>query len=110
MIFNNIINWLFGYSKNTNEENTNEENKEDKTILILEKDYLLSKNGNKYPIINNIPRFVDSNNYSNSFGFQWNKFSRTQLDSQTKQPITHNRFWRATGWKASEISKAKGGY
>lgn len=57
----------------------------------------------EYLITNFIPRFVPVDNYANNFGFQWNKFSRTQLDSQTKQPITHNRFWRATGWKASEM-------
>lgn len=57
----------------------------------------------KYPITNFIPRFVPISNYADTFGFQWNKFSRTQLDSETKQPITHNRFWRATGWNAADM-------
>jgi ubiquinone/menaquinone biosynthesis C-methylase UbiE/uncharacterized protein YbaR (Trm112 family) len=57
----------------------------------------------EYPITNFIPRFVPISNYADTFGFQWNKFSQTQLDSQTKQPITHNRFWRATGWNASDM-------
>ncbi len=34
----------------------------------------------KYPIINGIPRFVDSNNYSKSFGWQWKKWSKVQFE------------------------------
>ena len=36
--------------------------------------------GNYYPIINQIPRFVELENYSSSFGFQWNYFDKTQVD------------------------------
>ena len=41
------------------------------------------KNENaKYPINGGIPRFIiDSENYSNSFGFQWKKWSRIQFES-----------------------------
>ena len=53
--------------------------------LVKEEGHLVSKDGlNKFPIKNNIPRFVPESNYSNSFGFQWNKFRRTQLDSYSK--------------------------
>ena len=33
--------------------------------------------GNIFPIINGVPRFVPADNYTNSFGFQWNKFQKT---------------------------------
>ena len=33
----------------------------------------------EYRIINSIPRFVDSDNYAGSFGYQWNAFARTQV-------------------------------
>jgi len=45
-----------------------------------------------YPIIRSIPRFVPLENYASSFGFQWNRFSKTQLDSYTGKPITRERF------------------
>jgi ubiquinone/menaquinone biosynthesis C-methylase UbiE/uncharacterized protein YbaR (Trm112 family) len=66
---------------------------------------LISENASqlKYRISNFIPRFVPQTNYADNFGFQWNKFSRTQYDSQTGHPITANRFWGATGWNADEM-------
>jgi len=53
----------------------------------------------EYPITNFIPRFVKCDNYANSFGWQWNKFKKTQFDSYTGYPITYNRFWKATNWE-----------
>lgn len=41
---------------------------------------------------------MEDDNYTNNFGFQWNRFRRTQLDSQTGLPISANRFWSQTGW------------
>jgi ubiquinone/menaquinone biosynthesis C-methylase UbiE/uncharacterized protein YbaR (Trm112 family) len=58
----------------------------------------------QYPIVNYIPRFVPKSNYADNFGFQWNKFSKTQFDSYTNQPITYNRFWNATGWNSHEMN------
>jgi SAM-dependent methyltransferase len=57
-----------------------------------------------YPIVRFVPRFVPAHNYSSSFGFQWNRFRRTQLDSQTGQPISHRRFFQQSGWTASEMA------
>lgn len=44
-----------------------------------------------------------SDNYANSFGYQWNLFRSTQLDSHSGVPISFQRFWRWTGWKPKEI-------
>ena len=41
---------------------------------------LIDENGSKFPIIDGIPIFVDSNNYADSFGFQWERFAKTQLE------------------------------
>lgn len=57
----------------------------------------------RYPIRGGIPRFVPRENYSSSFGFQWNRFRRTQLDSHTGQPISRERFFRQSGWSAEEL-------
>jgi SAM-dependent methyltransferase len=50
-----------------------------------------------YPILKGIPRFVDSDNYSNSFGYQWNIHCKTQLDSNTHLPISEYRVKVAIG-------------
>jgi uncharacterized protein YbaR (Trm112 family) len=57
-----------------------------------------------YPIVHFVPRFVPADNYSNTFGFQWNRFRRTQLDSATGQPITRRRFFEQSGWQPSEMA------
>src|SRR5678815_5358153 len=49
------------------------------------------------PIINNIPRFVCSENYASAFGRQWNKFRKTQLDSHTGTTISKDRLQRCLG-------------
>jgi SAM-dependent methyltransferase len=57
-----------------------------------------------YPIVNSIPRFVPPENYASNFGFQWNRFSATQLDSHTGVPISRERFLRETGWDETTLS------
>jgi SAM-dependent methyltransferase len=51
-----------------------------------------------YPVINGIPRFVSVDNYAASFGLQWNRHRRAQLDSHTGLPISRNRLFEVTGW------------
>lgn len=66
--------------------------------------WLVSEDGkHHYPLRGGIPRFVPTSNYADNFGMQWNKFSRTQLDSHSGHPITSERFWSATGWKPSDL-------
>jgi len=57
----------------------------------------------RHPVRGGIPRFVSASNYADNFGMQWNKFSRTQLDSHSGHPITAERFWAATGWKPADL-------
>jgi SAM-dependent methyltransferase len=57
----------------------------------------------EYPIRRAVPRFVASENYSESFGFQWNRFRCTQLDSHTGVPISRDRFFRQSGWTQQEL-------
>jgi len=52
----------------------------------------------KYPIINYIPRFVEPENYSSSFGYQWNRFSGTQLDENLGVTLSEERFKIETRW------------
>jgi 2-polyprenyl-3-methyl-5-hydroxy-6-metoxy-1,4-benzoquinol methylase len=53
--------------------------------------------GCSFPVVNNIPRFVDSANYASGFGLQWNAFRKTQLDSYTGTTISKDRLTRCLG-------------
>jgi 2-polyprenyl-3-methyl-5-hydroxy-6-metoxy-1,4-benzoquinol methylase/uncharacterized protein YbaR (Trm112 family) len=60
--------------------------------------------GHVYPLRNGIPRFVDPGNYADSFGFQWNRFSRVQLDSYNGTTFSEDRFRLITGWTPSDLA------
>lgn len=51
-----------------------------------------------FPVRDAIPRFVPDDQYAGSFGYQWTKFRRTQLDSVTGIPISGDRLFAASGW------------
>jgi len=57
-----------------------------------------------WPILRSVPRFVSPDNYASNFGFQWNRFSRTQLDSHSGLTISRDRFFATTGWSAAELN------
>src|SRR6266480_1248461 len=66
---------------------------------------LKDEEGNSFPIINGVPRFVEANNYTDNFGFQWNKFQKTQIDRETKNSsFTRERFFAATNWDKEDLS------
>lgn len=50
-----------------------------------------------FDIVAGLPRFVPKSNYADSFGFQWNRHARTQLDSHSGLAISHDRVMRALG-------------
>jgi 2-polyprenyl-3-methyl-5-hydroxy-6-metoxy-1,4-benzoquinol methylase len=65
---------------------------------------LLCKNcGKTYPITNGIPRFVPEENYASSFGYQWNKFRKEQIDSFNGTTLSADRLWSETGWSKEEL-------
>ena len=71
---------------------------------LIKRGNLVSENKQfSYPIVDFIPRFVESFNYADNFGWQWNMFSKTQLDSFSGHPITEKRFWSATNWNRSSM-------
>jgi 2-polyprenyl-3-methyl-5-hydroxy-6-metoxy-1,4-benzoquinol methylase len=46
----------------------------------------------QWPVVRSIPRFVPADNYADSFGFQWNRFPGTQLDSVSGMTVSRDRF------------------
>ena len=51
-----------------------------------------------FPIVRSLPRFVSSDNYAASFGFQWNRFPTLQLDSLMGNDLSRKRFYACTRW------------
>ena len=52
---------------------------------------LTCQQAHAFPIIRGIPRFVVSDAYTRSFSYEWNRFRKTQLDSQTGRTDTRDR-------------------
>jgi len=65
--------------------------------LKWEGDSCLADDGTRYPIIDDIPRFVSNENYARAFGDQWVRFPKTQLDSATGLPLSATRLARCLG-------------
>ena len=72
----------------------------------IESGLLTTEGGAQYQVLHGVPRFVPKENYASSFGFQWNKFCKTQLDSHTGVPVSSDRFYRSTEW-SPDILKGK---
>jgi 2-polyprenyl-3-methyl-5-hydroxy-6-metoxy-1,4-benzoquinol methylase len=51
-----------------------------------------------FPVVRSIARFVPSEDYAHSFGYQWNTFDKTQLDSHMGNDLSRERFFATTQW------------
>jgi SAM-dependent methyltransferase len=57
-----------------------------------------------YPIIEGVPRVCEEENYADSFGFQWNRFAKTQIDREgNRSEHSAERFFAETGWTAEDL-------
>ena len=65
----------------------------------------ISESRKIFKVKKNIPRFCVEDNYSESFGFQWNLFDNVQLDSNTNIDYSSSRFWNETEWDPIELEK-----
>jgi SAM-dependent methyltransferase len=74
-----------------------------RTALREEGGALIDDAGNRFPIVNGIPRFVPLDNYTASFGLQWTTFQRQQLDKFSGLTITRDRFYGNSRWKPDEL-------
>jgi len=79
---------------------------------IIENDIIISgilkSKKNSYPIINGIPRFVYNESYSANFGYQWNRWARTQFEDQNiNKPMhkhTFNMFKTITKFSKKKLN------
>lgn len=66
-------------------------------ILEYEGTSYLCPSGCRFPIRDDIPRFVAADNYAESFGYQWKTYRQTQLDSFSGTSISRDRLRRLMG-------------
>ena len=69
----------------------------------IESGLLIAEGGTQYSIVRGVPRLVPKENYADNFGFQWNKFRETQLDSHTGVPVSRDRFYKSTEWSPDDL-------
>ncbi|HMJ48880.1 MAG TPA: class I SAM-dependent methyltransferase [Ferruginibacter sp.] len=56
-----------------------------------------------FPLKNGAYRFVNDKNYSDNFGFQWNKFRLTQIDKTANFELSRQRFFVQTAWDKEDL-------
>ena len=76
---------------------------QDGSPLRLDAGSLVSLSRRRYPIVRGVPRFVPSEEYAGTFGFQWSRFSRTQLDSANGTTRSRDTFLEKTGLALDEL-------
>ena len=66
--------------------------------IIATSSGLMEGNKNIFPYKNGAFRIVRYDNYTENFGYQWNKFSGTQVDTNSNTGISKTRFFAETSW------------
>lgn len=56
-----------------------------------------------FPFEKGAYRIVKDDNYTGNFGFQWNKFSGTQIDKASNLDISAVRFFAETNWDKEDL-------
>jgi 2-polyprenyl-3-methyl-5-hydroxy-6-metoxy-1,4-benzoquinol methylase len=65
---------------------------------------LVENNEIIFPFEKGSYRIVKDNNYTENFGYQWNKFAGTQVDKSSQLDISKRRFFAETGWDKEDLS------
>ena len=73
--------------------------------LTLKENGYTDGEGNFFPVVNGALRLVKESNYTDNFGFEWNKFQKTQIDRDNKNSQqSTERFFAETGWGKEDLS------
>ncbi len=57
-----------------------------------------------FPLKKGAYRIVKDDNYTQNFGYQWNRFTDTQIDKKTNLNISKKRFFVETGWNPEDLT------
>ncbi|VXD20503.1 class I SAM-dependent methyltransferase [Marinoscillum sp. 108] len=71
--------------------------------LTLRENHLIDETGKEFELVSGAYRFVEPENYTSNFGFQWNKFGDLQVDTLSGSGITSERFFKATKWTPAQL-------
>ena len=58
----------------------------------------------RYPLLDGVGRFVSSEHYTGSFGYQWNTFAKAQLDSANGTHRSRDMFVEKTGMPLESLA------
>jgi ubiquinone/menaquinone biosynthesis C-methylase UbiE len=73
--------------------------------VMLRNDHWADDTGERFPLVQGAFRFIKGSNYTESFGFQWNKFADTQVDRFHRNlSQSRERFFAVTGWDKEDLS------
>ena len=65
---------------------------------------LMNEQETVFPFEKGAYRIVKDDNYTQNFGYQWNKFSGTQVDKASNLDISAVRFFAETNWDKENLS------
>ena len=57
-----------------------------------------------FPLKNGVYQIASDDNYTENFGFQWNRFAATQIDKISALDISRQRFFAETGWDKEDLT------
>ena len=72
--------------------------------LTTSENGLLNEQAVVFPYVKGAYRIVKEDNYTDNFGYQWNKFVETQVDKSSKIDISKKRFFAETGWDKEDLT------
>jgi SAM-dependent methyltransferase len=70
---------------------------------VLDGQLICRDNGHRFPIRRGVPRFVQSDAYTQSFSYEWQRFRRTQLDSATGRTDTRDRLQASLNFPIEQL-------
>jgi len=75
-----------------------------KQLLSITEKGLRNEESIVFPFKNGAFRIVEDGNYTENFGYQWNKFVGTQVDKASKLQMSKTRFFAETNWDKEDLS------
>ena len=79
-------------------------NPKNNSPLTATKKGLIDKFGNIFQIIKGVASISESENYTENFSMQWNRFDKTQLDNKSDGlDLSCRRFFAETHWEREDL-------
>lgn len=73
-------------------------------LLTTNKEGLADTVALVFPLKNGAYRIVEDDNYTQNFGYQWNRFAGTQVDKESNLEMSKIRFFAETNWNKEDLT------